>query len=209
MRFVAGRKSSQVETRRLSRIVVALAAMAGLLAGCGSTSAVRSASQPSPAKFDAQFVAFAGCMRSHGLSSYPDPRFSSSADGERVQISPGSLDPTSPAFRSADAACHHLLPNGGSGRSGGVISAQTRAREVEFADCMRAHGVPDFPDPDRDGAFTLPAGLDPQAPQVQRATQACASVEPSSLVINQAPPSGDAESPQRHRPWRTDAPARR
>jgi hypothetical protein len=190
MRFAPARTSGQVEPRRRSGIVVVVATVAGLLAGCGGASAVSSGGRPSTAKFEAQFVGFAGCMRSHGLPSYPDPRFASSGDGEQVRISPGSLDPNSPAFRSADAACHHLLPNGGSGASNGAISAQARAREVGFADCLRAHGVPDFPDPDRDGAFTLPSGLDPQAPQVQRAIQACASVEPSSLVINQAAPSG-------------------
>jgi hypothetical protein len=53
---------------------------------------------------------------------------------------------------------------------------------------MRSHGVPSFPDPDHDGVLTLPAAIDPQAPQVQRTMHACASVQPSSLSLNQTPP---------------------
>jgi hypothetical protein len=51
---------------------------------------------------------------------------------------------------------------------------------------MRSHGVPDFPDPGHDGAFDLPSGINTQAPQFQRATQACMKVLPSSLTIDQA-----------------------
>jgi hypothetical protein len=53
---------------------------------------------------------------------------------------------------------------------------------------MRTHGVPNFPDPDHDGVFTLPTGVDQPAPQFQRATTACANVEPNSLSILNQPP---------------------
>jgi hypothetical protein len=54
---------------------------------------------------------------------------------------------------------------------------------------MRTHGVPNFPDPAHDGAFTLPSGVDQQAPQFQRAMKACANVEPNSLSILNQPPA--------------------
>jgi hypothetical protein len=39
---------------------------------------------------------------------------------------------------------------------------------------MRAHGIPDFPDPTGSGfEFLPPAGFDPQSPKVQAAQQAC------------------------------------
>lgn len=123
-------------------------------------------------------------MRSHGVPGYPDPQVSSSGNQVEVRISPGSANPNSPAFKSADHGCHELLPNGGA-PSGGH-SAEAKAQDVTFADCMRAHGVPNFPDPSHDGAFDLPPGLDPQAPQFNRAEKACQSVQPSSLSINQA-----------------------
>ncbi len=67
-----------------------------------------------------------------------------------------------------------------------AISPRDEAQDLAFAACMRTHGVPSFPDPDHDGDFTLPSGVDQQAPQFQRATKACANVEPSSLsILNQ------------------------
>jgi hypothetical protein len=161
---------------------------AGLLVtGCGSSSRTGSAARPSPASFGWSFVAFAVCMRAHGSPAYPDPDISSSGGQVRVRISPGSLNPKSPAFTAADHACHGLLPSGGAPKAG-ADSGRTRAQGLAFAACLRSHGVPTFPDPGHDGAFDLPAGLDPQAPQFRHAERACASVQPSSVEINQAPP---------------------
>ncbi len=124
-------------------------------------------------------------MRSHGVSSYPDPQVSSSANHVQIKISPGGADPDSPAFKSANHACRNLLPNGGRPTS----SAHDQAQDLTYADCMRSHGVPNFPDVDRDGTFTLPPTINEQAPQFKHASQACANVEPSSLSVNQAPPN--------------------
>jgi hypothetical protein len=130
-------------------------------------------------------LAFASCVRTHGVTSYPDPQVTSSGNHVSVKISPGAADPNSSAFKTANQACHHLLPNGG---LPAYASSGQLAQDVTFADCIRAHGDPGFPDPDHDGVFTLPAGIDPQAPQVLRAQHACTSVEPSSLSINQSRP---------------------
>ena len=126
-------------------------------------------------------------MRSHGLPDYPDPQISSSGGEVHVKISPGRLNSNSPAFKSAGQACHKLLPNGGGRGAAGANSAQEQAQGLKFAVCMRSHGVPNFPDPGHDGAFDLPSGINPQAPQFQRAMQACMKVRPSSLTINQGP----------------------
>lgn len=169
--------------------VVAAAAVAMLAAGCGGgSSRPTSSARPDAAPTDpaGEVVAFAACMRSHGLSSYPDPKVSESAGHSSVTISPGGLDPNSPAFKSASKGCGHLLPNGGS--PPGANSPQQQAQGLKFAACMRSHGVPNFPDPDHDGAITLPTAIDQQAPQFQRATTACANVEPSSLSILNQPP---------------------
>jgi hypothetical protein len=130
-------------------------------------------------------VAFAVCMRSHGVPGYPDPQISSSAGQVHVKISPGNLNPNSPAFKSADGACHELLPDGGAPGGGGDHTAQGHAQGVAFAVCMRSHGVPTFPDPGHDGAFDLPTEINPQDPQFQRAMRACMKQQPSSLTLNQ------------------------
>ena len=156
-------------------------------AACGGGSPPSSSSKlPSAGSTQGAFVAFAVCMRTHGMSGYPDPQVSSSGNHGHVKISLGGLDPNSSAFKSASAACHHLLPDGGSSHAG--VTAQELAQDVAVAACMRSHGVPSFPDPDHDGVFTLPTGTDQHAPQFQRATHACTRVEPSSLSINESPP---------------------
>ena len=130
-------------------------------------------------------VAYAGCMRSHDVPDYPDPQVSMGPDGVRVTISPGAANPTTPAFRSADQACRGRLSQG----FANVVAASNpreQAQALAFAGCMRSHGVPSFPDPGRHGDFTLPAGIDQQSPQFQRAMHACAHVKPPSLLINQS-----------------------
>ncbi len=173
--------------------IVVSAAVAVLAAGCGGgRSPTTSANRPTAAgTVGKQFVAFAGCMRSHGVPGYPDPQVSSSGNHVQVTISPGNADPNSPAFKSADHACHNLLPNGGAPAGAGANGAQQQAQALTFADCMRSHGVPNFPDADRDGAFTLPSMINQQAPAFQHTMQACSKVEPSSLsILNQ--PTGSS-----------------
>ncbi len=163
---------------------VAAAAVAVLAAGCGGGSSPASSARPTAAAIvGQQFVAFAVCMRSHGVPGYPDPQISSSATHLQITISPGSADPNSPAFKSADHTCHNLMPNGGKPANG----TQYQAQDLTFAACIRSHAVPGFPDADRDGAFTLPSTINQQAPAFQHAMQACSKIEPASLSINQVP----------------------
>ena len=174
--------------RPLIPTLAVAAAVAVLVAGCGGGgSSPSSAARPGAAATDpaGEVLAFAGCMRSRGLSSYPDPQVSESGNHTSIKISPGGLDPNSAAFKSASRTCSHLLPGGG---SPSAVTPQEQQQDLEFAGCMRSHGVPSFPDPDHDAVFTLPSGIDQQAPQFQRATKACATVEPSSLSILNQPP---------------------
>ncbi|HEX4034869.1 MAG TPA: hypothetical protein VHX66_10535 [Solirubrobacteraceae bacterium] len=159
-----------------------------LVCACGGGSAPKSPVRDTAATntLATDAVAFAACMRSHGAPGYPDPRVSQSADHVQITITPGGLDPNSPAFKAADKACIHLMPDG---RPSGTVSPSESAQDLRFADCMRSHGVPNFPDPDHDGAFTLPSGTDQQATEFVRATKACEQVQPSSLsILDQSPP---------------------
>jgi hypothetical protein len=154
-----------------------LTAIALLLAGCGgsstssSTGAGAPASAQSPAS--ARLVRFAQCMRSHGVPSFPDP-----VNGRLVLGQGGStgVNPSSPAFQSASQSCKSLAPQG---TASPAQSAQSSAKAVKFAQCMRAHGVPNFPDPTSVGggnfSMNLPPGVDPNSPQFQAAGQACRS----------------------------------
>lgn len=66
----------------VSRIPVALAgaALALGLPACGSSSKAHSSSSTA-----SQFVAFARCMRAHGVTDFPDPR-----PGGGIKIAAGS-----------------------------------------------------------------------------------------------------------------------
>ena len=65
--------------------------------------------------------------------------------GASVFHTGAGVDPSSPAFKAAQAKCEKFLPPGPG--SGPPPSAQTLAHYLKVAQCMRRHGVPDFPDP--------------------------------------------------------------
>jgi hypothetical protein len=114
-------------------------------------------------------LAYAHCMRSHGAPNWPDPN----SKGMFIESPANRADFQAPA--SADKTCRHLLPNGG------VMTAaqqqQALRGALKFAACMRAHGLPDFPDPvvPKGGGvvFRPPKGMSPDSPQFRSAQQAC------------------------------------
>ena len=71
-----------------------------------------------PSAADRQaLLAFAACMRTHGVPDFPDPNFSSGG-GVVIGSGPGSqppadMRPDSPQFQTAMAACQSKLPKGG------------------------------------------------------------------------------------------------
>jgi len=69
------------------------------------------------AQAEAAALAFSKCMRSHGVSGFPDPQFGSGG-GIRISLhasaGSSSLDPSSPIFQKAQQTCGSLLP----GRAG-------------------------------------------------------------------------------------------
>jgi hypothetical protein len=60
-----------------------------------------------------------------------------------------------------------------------------QASALDFAKCMRSHGVPNFPDPDSNGGFSGTSqqgggsgGFDPNSPAFQSAQQTCRKLLP-------------------------------
>ncbi len=63
-------------------------------------------------------LAFAACMRTHGVPDFPDPNFSGGGGGFVVQGGgpndvPADMKPDSPQFQAAFTACKSKLPAGG------------------------------------------------------------------------------------------------
>jgi hypothetical protein len=92
-------------------------------------------------------VRFAECMRNDGVSAFPDPDASGKLTIDGV-VNGSSLDPSSAAWKQAIDACKDLQPPGFSGSK--ATPTQMSAR-LKFAQCVRDHGVKDFPDPTKDG----------------------------------------------------------
>ena len=91
-------------------------------------------------------VKFAECMRDNGVREFPDPPASGELTIDAV-ANGSSLDTSTPTFNQAISACKDLEPSGFTGHKRG---AQQQKHALEFAQCIRDHGVKDFPDPTPD-----------------------------------------------------------
>jgi hypothetical protein len=92
-------------------------------------------------------VKFAECIRSNGVSEFPDPN----ASGQFAYGIPGGnspLDPSSAAWQHAIGTCKPLEPARFIPTS---FTPTQRSARLKFAQCVRANGVPNFPDPTATG----------------------------------------------------------
>lgn len=93
-----------------------------------------------------QALAYAKCMRSHGVPQFPAPDSQGNFNDSQIQ----QLDQNDPQERNAFFTCRGLLPNEGTGLSVTQlqdIQQQNLRNAVKAAHCMRAHGIENFPDP--------------------------------------------------------------
>jgi hypothetical protein len=114
---------------------------------------------------------------------------------------PGITGPLTAALVAAVLAVAVLAVAGCSDSSSIASSAATTAagasatstgsaRLAQFAQCMRAHGVTNFPDPTAQGTFNLPSGMT-STPQFASADGSCRSLAPPGSLSNQAPTTGE------------------
>jgi hypothetical protein len=131
--------------RRRPLATVALIAMVALIGACGSTAPTGSGSSggDDTAANAQKAVKFAKCMRSNGVSDFPDPGASGGFTIDGI-ANGSSLDPSTPTFRQAISACKNLEP---AGFTGSKRSPQQMLAALKFAQCIRENGVNDFPDP--------------------------------------------------------------
>ncbi len=164
--------------RTRPRTALAFASCAVVLAGCGGSGSNPSAStgRYGPANSPASL---SRCMRANRVSGFPDP-IAVPGGGEGLPLMVTSDDSliaeghtfAGPAVRSAERVCAAYLPPAGGPPP--KVRAQQLRQELAFARCMRAHGVPNFPDPSSSGAQAgPPAGIDPQSPAFQTAARVC------------------------------------
>jgi hypothetical protein len=159
-----------------SALAPAAGAAALALAACGGGGGP-SASAQTDSGPGLGAVTFARCMRGHGVRQFPDPGGPAPA-GSSISILGASLPPTinikSPAFRSALNTCMRMFL---AAHPRPPLSAAKKAAALKSSQCMRAHGVPHFPDPTfpPGGGIALRTGpgVDPNSPAFQHAQQVC------------------------------------
>ena len=152
-------------------IILAMLAVTFALAACG-------ASGPKvAADTNARALAFAQCMRADGITEFPDP-----APGGQFTVAPGSgIDPISPQFQAAASKCRKRTGFGG--RASSPRQNELFEKLLRFSQCMRAHGISGFPDPERAPGGGIirrpPQGISPDSPQFAAAKRACDGLLPN------------------------------
>jgi hypothetical protein len=141
-----------------ARSIVIAGLASATLASCGSSG------EPSPTAAktgsgSSSVLRFSQCMRANGVPDFPDP----SPGGYRTT----GINLQSPAAERAFNVCKARLNQS---MPPPPVSARVRRQELEWAHCMRANGVPSFPDPDENGDIQLPIGSPiPQTPAFRTA----------------------------------------
>ena len=82
-------------------------------------------------------VKFSECLRANGVSDFPDPNASGEFPSYGVSVTPA-------VWKRAVAACKALQPPGSLNAH---LTPTQFSAALKFAQCVREHGVPDFPDP--------------------------------------------------------------
>lgn len=148
--------------RRLPVLALGLVALLAACGGGGSEGADGDGGDE-PVDRDSQAVAYSQCMRENGVTDFPDP----DENGRLlVQRGPGSAGD----MEAASKACEDLRPEG----LGGGANGEPNPAMLELAECMRANGVPGFPDPTGGGIRISPdMGFDPNSPEFAAAMEIC------------------------------------
>jgi hypothetical protein len=141
--------------------------LAALAAGCGGAKAPSvahigtTATTAVPESYQQARLKWADCIRAHGVPNFPEPN-------GQGGVNLAGLNVNSPQFLAALQACKSLVVAPPPDRA-----AQVLKRTEVAAQCMRKHGVSNFPDPTSQGAILLPRTVDPGSPQFQSAAHAC------------------------------------
>ncbi|WP_307970474.1 hypothetical protein [Salinispora arenicola] len=169
----------------MRRTVIVLLLAGVVLTGCGPAKknngigTVAGTSSAAPSKLGVAEAGrqFAQCMREHGVQ-IPDPELDENGAFDMKVEDPNS-DPTK--IDAAMKACQKYLPGGGEmGKPNPEMLAQMR----KMAECMRANGVPDFPDPDPDSGGGVAIETDQMDSQetFERAMKKCDQYGPKGDV---------------------------
>jgi hypothetical protein len=171
--------------------LVATVAVALLGAACGNGSAASTGSGAVPdapgSTGSPSAVAYSACMRAHGVPNFPDPV----SGGQVPKADPQQLGVSTDRLQAARDACKQLIPGSGStdeqqeetqcamaGDCSQAVVQKWLSGLRTMAQCLRTHGVPNWPDPvvDSHGLPHYPydqAGIDHHSSAILSKVQAC------------------------------------
>jgi hypothetical protein len=166
------RRRTRPSPRRAQRVLLASLVTAFVLL-CVWIGTSPASSTPPGSRQIAAALAYARCMRSHGVTNFPDP----DPDGQFPSFHP---DVSNQRLAAAQHSCRHLLsPSGGGG-------TETRGDQLKIAfllkvaRCMRTHGFPTYPDPvpgsasnQGSGTRFRGTGIDVRSERFQKEENAC------------------------------------
>ncbi|GEM_PF-492506 len=171
-------------------------------AGTGSPSAAGPASSSPAAGSSAtaqSAVAYSQCMRANGVPKYPDP----ASGGQLPKGDAQAFGVSDAQYQAAQRTCQHLMPTSGSfdqqsqecieaGDCPPALVQQMLTADRKFAQCMRSHGVPNWPDPtlDANGApvFKVSAAgithTQTHSPPMEVVIMACLRTDPAPAALS-------------------------
>ncbi len=181
----ASTSSSPSSRARTAAAIMATAALALLSAACSGSPppAGSGGSSNAGGSANSEGLAFARCVRSHGVPDFPDPN----SAGEFNKTTMRQLSASNPRYQTATQACAHLAPNSGGGPTAAEVRQEWNGM-LTFARCIRSHGVPNWPDPTpyppypNEPTFRLPDSIQP-VPQTISKMEVCLRLVPNNQVV--------------------------
>lgn len=173
----------------------AMVALVLLAAACGGSNAPGVAGGSSPGNSGpASAVAYSACMRHHRVPNYPDPGSNGNLPKDNAQ----AFGVSAAQLQAAHRACQHLYPASTLVQCQATGDCSPAARQAllsrmrDFATCMRAHGISNWPDPTVDSqgrpGFRGPgADVPPGSPTDHAANGQCHHLLPPGVGVLGAP----------------------
>jgi hypothetical protein len=177
--------SAWTGSRRAIGVLLAALLIAVLAAACGEgpaspgvasigSTTKTTATGAAPAGYSGTSMSvqlqYAKCMQTHGVPSFPDPGAGAVAAMRKVNFGV-------PQFQVAEKACRADLPDGGATPST-PLPPKVLAEALKFTQCMRRHGVPNWPDPTSTYYVAPPSDSSVNSPTEVKAAKACEGLLP-------------------------------
>jgi hypothetical protein len=166
------------------------------LGGSTGTSSSGSSATAQPTGNPTQLLdEWATCMRGHGDPSQVDPTIDASK-AIHITIPPGISGAAGPVNLKSGAygTCMPYLAAASTALRGGApLPKPDPVKLAKFSECMRANGIPDFPDPTGNGLqirSSPGSDLNPNNPAFQHAQKKCATQVGVPQLAGGAPAPG-------------------